>query len=102
VTVELYNGGIVMIGLFITQLDDDDRAFMLDLYKKYYNLARKTIYSITYNNENILNAGGRIFNSAKKRYQLSTLTSEDDIIDYMTIVGEKAAIRQSTIDKAYQ
>lgn len=52
-TVELYNGGIVMMGLFITQLDDDDRAFMLDLYKNYYNLARKTIYSITHNNENI-------------------------------------------------
>lgn len=42
-----------MIGLLITQLDDDDKAFMLDLYKNYYNLARKTIYSITHNNENI-------------------------------------------------
>jgi RNA polymerase sigma-70 factor, ECF subfamily len=42
-----------MIGILITQLNDDDRAFMLNLYKNYYNLARKTIYSITHDNQKI-------------------------------------------------
>lgn len=42
-----------MIRLLTAKLDDDDRAFMLNLYKNYYNLARKTIYDITHNNENV-------------------------------------------------
>lgn len=37
----------------ITQLDDDERAFMLNLYKNYYNFTRKTIFNITHNNEDI-------------------------------------------------
>ncbi len=52
-TEEPYNGGIVMIGILIMQLDDDDRAFMVNLYNKYYNLARKTIYNITHDNQKI-------------------------------------------------
>lgn len=44
-----------MIVLFtaIAGLNDDDRAFMLDLYKNYYSLARKTIFSITHENKDI-------------------------------------------------
>ncbi len=35
----------------------------------------------------------------KEDANLSTLTSEDDVIDYVTGEGEKAAVSQSTIDK---
>lgn len=42
-----------MIGLIIEQLNDDDRAFMLDLYKNYYGLVRKTVFSITHSVEDI-------------------------------------------------
>lgn len=44
-----------MIVLFtaIAGLNDDDRAFMLDLYKNYYSLARKTIFSITHETKDI-------------------------------------------------
>lgn len=37
------------MGLFlmvVTQLDDDDSMFMLNLYKNYYGLAKKTIYNM--------------------------------------------------------
>lgn len=37
-----------MFILLAAQFEDDDRAFMLDLYKNYYNLIRKTIYGITH------------------------------------------------------
>lgn len=44
-----------MIGLSaaITELEEDGRAFVLDLYKNYYSLARKTIFSITHDNKDI-------------------------------------------------
>lgn len=43
-----------MIGLLITTLEsDDDKDFMLDLYKNYYSLVRKTIYNITHDNKDI-------------------------------------------------
>ncbi|HAQ41181.1 MAG TPA: sigma-70 family RNA polymerase sigma factor [Clostridiales bacterium] len=42
-----------MFILLAAQFEDDDRAFMLDLYKNYYNLVRKTIYGITHNMEDI-------------------------------------------------
>ena len=37
----------------IAGLDDDDRAFMLDLYKNYYGLARKTIFNLTHEPKDI-------------------------------------------------
>lgn len=44
-----------MIVLFtaIAGLNDNDKAFMLDLYKNYYRLARKTIFNITYESKDI-------------------------------------------------
>ncbi len=45
-----------MIILFaaIAGLDDDyDRAFILDLYKNYYGLARKTVFNITHQTDDI-------------------------------------------------
>ena len=42
-----------MFGLLIMQLEEDDRAFMLDLYKNYYNLVRKTVFSLTHDNQDI-------------------------------------------------
>lgn len=38
----------MIFATLVTQLDDDDRAFMLDLYKNYYNLTRKNIFNITH------------------------------------------------------
>ncbi len=37
----------------IKELNDDDRAFMIKLYHKYYALIRKTIYHMTYCNKYI-------------------------------------------------
>ena len=42
-----------MFATLVTQLDDDDRAFMLDLYKNYYNLARKNIFNITHSKDDL-------------------------------------------------
>jgi len=43
-----------MLMLAIVTLEsDDDKAFMLNLYKDYYGLVRKTIYSITHNNSEV-------------------------------------------------
>lgn len=36
-----------MFLLMVEQCSDDDRAFMLNLYKNYYGLVRKTIFNIT-------------------------------------------------------
>lgn len=37
----------------VPQLNDDDKTYMLDLYKNYYSLARKTIFSITHDTKDI-------------------------------------------------
>ncbi|AUS98014.1 RNA polymerase subunit sigma-54 [Clostridium thermosuccinogenes] len=42
-----------MIGFLSVQLNDDDKNFMLDLYKNYYSLVWKTIFSITHSTEDI-------------------------------------------------
>lgn len=44
-----------MIGLLaaITKLEESDRALVLNLYKNYYSLARKIIFSITHDNKDI-------------------------------------------------
>ena len=44
---------VIMFATAIAQLDNDDRAFMLNLYKNYYNLARKNIFSITHSREDV-------------------------------------------------
>jgi len=36
-----------MFAAMVEQLNDDDRDFMLNLYKNYYNLTRKNIYCFT-------------------------------------------------------
>lgn len=38
----------MIIMLIASLADDNDKAFMLDLYQNYYGLVRKTIYNITY------------------------------------------------------
>jgi RNA polymerase sigma-70 factor (ECF subfamily) len=39
---------MIMIMLMITALEsEEDKAFMLNLYKNYYALVRKTVYNIT-------------------------------------------------------
>nr|WP_081579701.1 sigma-70 family RNA polymerase sigma factor [Oscillibacter ruminantium] len=43
----------MMFATLVTQLDDDDRAFMLNLYKNYYNLARKNIFNITHSRDDL-------------------------------------------------
>ena len=42
-----------MFATLVTQLDDDDRAFMINLYKNYYNLARKNIFNITHSKNDL-------------------------------------------------
>lgn len=43
-----------MMLLMIAAIEnDDDRAFMLELYNKYYGLVRKTVYSISHDNRDI-------------------------------------------------
>ncbi|MDP4120311.1 MAG: RNA polymerase sigma factor [Bacillota bacterium] len=42
-----------MFLFLMAQLDDNDREFMLKIYKNYYSYARKTIYNLTHNNDNI-------------------------------------------------
>jgi len=42
-----------MIGLLIAQLEEDDKALMLDIYKNYYALVRKNIFGITHQNDDI-------------------------------------------------
>jgi len=42
-----------MFALLVFQLEESDRTFMLDLYKKYYNLVRKTIFNLTHDNQDI-------------------------------------------------
>ncbi len=44
----------VMFMFIVTAIEDnDDRAFMLNLYNNYYRLVRKTIYGLTQNNKDI-------------------------------------------------
>lgn len=44
-----------MIGFtaVIAEFDCDDKKFLIDLYSNYYRLVRKTIYNITYENQDI-------------------------------------------------
>lgn len=42
-----------MFVLMMAHLDDDDRDFILKIYKNYYSYARKKIYDITHDNERI-------------------------------------------------
>ena len=42
-----------MFVLLLAQLDDDDRDFMLNIYKNYCGYARKRIYEITHDHEKI-------------------------------------------------
>jgi len=42
-----------VLGLLIAQLDNDDRSFIINLYKNYYNLARKVILSLTHNSNDL-------------------------------------------------
>lgn len=42
-----------MIGIFITELEEDNKSFMINLYKNYYSLVRKTVFSITHDNKDI-------------------------------------------------
>jgi len=50
-----------MFGLLIMQLEEDDRAFMLNLYKNYYNLVRKTVFSLTHDNQDIEDLTSDVF-----------------------------------------
>lgn len=52
---KMLKGGRLVISLLtaISELENDDKAFMLDLYKNYYSLARKTIFSITHDTKEI-------------------------------------------------
>lgn len=43
----------MIFATMVAQLDEDERAFMLELYKNYYNLARKNIFNITQSKENV-------------------------------------------------
>lgn len=47
---KILKGGQLVIRLLIaiSEFENDDKAFILDLYKSYYGLARKTIFSITH------------------------------------------------------
>lgn len=42
-----------MKALYAAQLNEDDRTFILHLYKSYYNFARKNIYTMIHNNNDI-------------------------------------------------
>ena len=42
-----------MVMMIISELADDDKAFMLKIYQDYYGLVRKTIYDITYDFGNL-------------------------------------------------
>jgi len=43
-----------VIIMIITALEvDDDKAFMINLYREYYGLVRKTVYNITHNADNV-------------------------------------------------
>lgn len=44
---------MIVLVTAIAGLNDDDRAFMLNLYENYYRLARKTIFSITHEPKDI-------------------------------------------------
>lgn len=52
---KMLKGGRVVIRLLtaISELENDDKAFMLDLYKSYYGLVRKTIFGITHDSKEI-------------------------------------------------
>lgn len=43
----------MIFSAMVAMLGEDDRAFMLDLYKNYYNLARKNIFSLTHSEEDM-------------------------------------------------
>jgi RNA polymerase sigma-70 factor (ECF subfamily) len=43
----------MVLSMIATIEDDGDRAFMLNLYNNYYALVRKTVYSITHDNNDI-------------------------------------------------
>ena len=42
-----------MVIMMIAEMEDDDKAYMLTLYKGYYGLVRKTIYNITHDADNL-------------------------------------------------
>lgn len=42
----------MIIMIIAAMEDEDDKAFMLNLYQDYYGLVRKTVYNITHDKDN--------------------------------------------------
>lgn len=43
----------MLIMIIAAMADDSDKAFMLNLYREYYGLVRKTVYNITHDKDNL-------------------------------------------------
>ncbi len=58
-----------MVIMMIAELEDDDKAYMLTLYKGYYGLVRKTIYNITHDSDNLNDLINHTFIKLRKKFR---------------------------------
>lgn len=81
-----------MLALLMMQLEDDERAFMLDLYKNHYGLVRKNIYRITHSYDEIEDLLNEVF--IKLIEKISTLCTFDccRLASYIVYTSKSVAI----------
>ncbi|MGF7144486.1 RNA polymerase sigma-70 factor (ECF subfamily) [Anaerotaenia torta] len=81
-----------MLAFYLTRLDDDDRTFILRLYKNYYNMARKNIYKITHSNNDIEDLIDEVFIKLIEKTSLLRTFDEGRITAYIFYTIKSVAI----------
>ena len=72
-----------MISILILPLDEDDKTFAIELYKSYYNLARKTIYNILHSNDDIEDLINEVFIKLIEKISLLRTFNKPKITSYI-------------------
>lgn len=82
-----------MIPLIITMMEDeDDKSFMLELYKNYYGLVRKTIYSVIHNQKDMEDLINDTFIRIIEKLSLIRTLSSCKIAAYIVYTSKSVAI----------
>lgn len=82
-----------MIMLAITALErDDDKAFMLNLYKDYYGLVRKTVYHITRDGEHAEDLANDTFIRLIEKISLIRTLESCRLVAYIVYTSRSVAI----------
>jgi RNA polymerase sigma-70 factor (ECF subfamily) len=92
----LYNhskGVICVIMTIIAALEgDDDKAFMMNLYKDYYGLVRKTVYNIIHDSDNVEDLINDTFIKLIKKISLIQTLDSCKLAAYIVYTSRSVAI----------